>query len=1734
MNILKRLKSNKLFKAALLVAIGAFLFSVAGFNLAGEKSRNNAGQAKEGAILTAVRVDDLLSPSQIAPLRQVALRERADSKRRKPYISPRRLEKLAIAMMDILERQESAEWQKGGVSIGNTLGTFSFADEITLTVFPDSDERQKCPHLALLDEPVRARVQGDGWFPEEGSFGKIILQFIIVDGEPALLIKEIQASVGYLTFRTQKAGVPDDVKEIYREWPEAAISLCMELASKYLGITKFYGTTHRSISEDYHLRDGIKKEYYRRPYRDMGIWDIVDVVAYLDERRNSYERELWHTVLQEAPISIAKPRPVPSRASVDGIARGVLRQLARNEREREVALRRQERLKRRYIGQKNFFISNKISFLMEDLEHAGWQYPEIVACALTAISTFAADEIHPRYREEFFSIYNFRLEDDRAVGSDNFVAWSQMPDLNERLEAILAFLQVQGITVRHTAQEVSSRITHALEVHNLTAEAKEQRRRHLAKRYEITLREMDGALERKRRRLVGIFGKDVILLPQPLAYEGGTLIYVSTYRCSISCRHCLFIRQGMEKRGHIREVFNALTDWALINKLTDVSEGNSGEVFGDPESKEDLLYTLRNSKLPVLVATNGFWANSEQDVRNMFDELMQALSENPHLSAHKAPPLEIKISLDDFHQEVQADNETGLLRAQIPIKNIANVIKVASEGKFPRIMVGINTQRTPNTERLIAELEHELGELGCEMIPWPAVHPFTGERLPIANVKIKRPDGEVAFDTLGDDYFVRQKSSEHAALFSIDKNFIRRAGWAELLEDFEYVHSAEASDSFESLLDKRIQGFISDNVIVTADGNVFLGSCVFERRWSLGNIYEEGIDAISLRSMSDFLIWAHARACPLLFEFAQEVEPDIIEKLRRSKFDTQSAVARLFESSAMRLYLTERLMHIYARGKDHSLFKKTGLPENLDELKAEYYRNQASTGQNYDEMPKTVSGAVGYVVGVVGDGSAVKPRPVPSKAAVDVTIGSVLRQLAWEERRTKVLKIWGHEIEIPPGYYVIDASARARAERGVMDEANFDVHRLHLIGQVLEARKRGLIPLLATDAHHPSLSLAKALKDIDGACPQIVSSDTHIDTYMAWPMAYTRNTFWRYGIQEKIINGSDLILALPDSIYEEIFTFLDTIGISMERLRQAVEDIPIEAFNHIQDLRKHSKYMKQLPSMSHSDRKLLHDIAYIAKVGIRLCRAVVDEKLLSHEKGVFPSMDLDAELNDEEWDANAEILSKHKIVAVHLTEIPPHEFNPHAVTEFLKKIVAGQEILGGPAAKPRPVPSKVLADEIISRVLRQVAREERPAYSFDEVKKASADRQCKMLSSLKLQVIARETHSIILSNPGLDYVIKIRNVEGDINGSFFHYANYEDSQPDMMAEYFVVKGGVVLKTMTNLSYACANVVVQEKVDILTDLIDSDIEQGEIDRAEARLGGFLGVHCALARDGLIDKLFTIGPQHSKRKYLTNIGVSRRTGRYVHIDRADLIAYTPSVSLNPAGLNNVQDWFPYQDNPRLSKYLQANIIPLLQDVVYDRGKIKGLLQAIRVLEGVRAAEAPRAIAQCIRGSLEQARVTGEHFKEILVVFDYDDQGDLSSIAVAPRATEGHLPGGLSHDRLWLEAGRSPKEGFIRLDIFFDTETGKPADLTMLPNVSKYNALFQSQGAQIVSLVASILHYLGCSSEDMESIRSHQIEKMLGRGDHGQISSFADVLRVLSIPFRPIQSLNEAADNAALAAI
>ncbi|NQU73674.1 MAG: hypothetical protein HQ547_03070 [Candidatus Omnitrophica bacterium] len=91
MNVLKRLKLNKLLKAASLAVIGAFLFFIAVFNLAGETSRNNAGQAKEGAILTAVRVDDLLSPSQIISLRARSFDER------KTVLIPPYTHRLAVA-----------------------------------------------------------------------------------------------------------------------------------------------------------------------------------------------------------------------------------------------------------------------------------------------------------------------------------------------------------------------------------------------------------------------------------------------------------------------------------------------------------------------------------------------------------------------------------------------------------------------------------------------------------------------------------------------------------------------------------------------------------------------------------------------------------------------------------------------------------------------------------------------------------------------------------------------------------------------------------------------------------------------------------------------------------------------------------------------------------------------------------------------------------------------------------------------------------------------------------------------------------------------------------------------------------------------------------------------------------------------------------------------------------------------------------------------------------------------------------------------------------------------------------------------------------------------------------------------------------------------------------------------------------------------------------------------------
>jgi len=251
---------------------------------------------------------------------------------------------------------------------------------------------------------------------------------------------------------------------------------------------------------------------------------------------------------------------------------------------------------------------------------------------------------------------------------------------------------------------------------------------------------------------------------------------------------------------------------------------------------------------------------------------------------------------------------------------------------------------------------------------------------------------------------------------------------------------------------------------------------------------------------------------------------------------------------------------------------------------------------------------------------------------------------------------------------------------------------------------------------------------------------------------------------------------------------------------------------------------------------------------------------------------------------------------------------------------------------------------------------------FENVKNMPQSVLHERLKEIRFKPIATETHSLVLSNESLDYVIKIQHATKDRNNSFNQYQSYSNLQsPDLpLAEYFVT-GPVELSISDGPGINRPQSVIQEKVDIMATEL-SKLSDADVSRTRAILDGFKDVHLALSKYGLIDKLFTVAglPESERRprKYLTNIGFSHRTNRWVHIDCADLSDNKPdfSSSLIERSLFYVMAWFPFPELLRTKAYLVVNT----------------LLHLRKLTGNMRAAENPRTdIKQAQRTAQESGK-------------------------------------------------------------------------------------------------------------------------------------------------------------------
>jgi protein-L-isoaspartate O-methyltransferase/anti-sigma regulatory factor (Ser/Thr protein kinase) len=135
-------------------------------------------------------------------------------------------------------------------------------------VAPEASYREEHPELEVLDATAAQMFIGP-----EGSFGVIDVKFEIVEGKPAIVFDEIQASRGYREMTDSK------VRERHRKWVESALRFMVNTA-KDLGIEAFYASHKDRIERRYsNMKMSMRPinlwEHYEFPFKRKGWQSVV-------------------------------------------------------------------------------------------------------------------------------------------------------------------------------------------------------------------------------------------------------------------------------------------------------------------------------------------------------------------------------------------------------------------------------------------------------------------------------------------------------------------------------------------------------------------------------------------------------------------------------------------------------------------------------------------------------------------------------------------------------------------------------------------------------------------------------------------------------------------------------------------------------------------------------------------------------------------------------------------------------------------------------------------------------------------------------------------------------------------------------------------------------------------------------------------------------------------------------------------------------------------------------------------------------------------------------------------------------------------------------------------------------------------------------------------------------------------------------------------------------------------
>ncbi|MBF0294669.1 MAG: hypothetical protein HQL96_05730 [Magnetococcales bacterium] len=394
--------------------------------------------------------------------------------------------------------------------------------------------------------------------------------------------------------------------------------------------------------------------------------------------------------------------------------------------------------------------------------------------------------------------------------------------------------------------------------------------------------ETGGQEDRRRLALVDALPASCNVRPARFGKAG----FIPRMACPQSCRHCMFVwRPGMRDTPDPERLLRWLGGHAhgLLFTGGDLT-GHLPDFFRAVRSLEGIR------SLAILL--NGACATTLEETQALFEEARRA-----NRMRGQQAQIVLQVSFDEYHQEVIA-SRSGVLRERIPVAFIANLVQTAVA--FPDIQLALlHKQNRLNfstdlfSRGVAARLARELRRRGerlqvkhYALSPRPKADPLDRARLaPVireaALQLASRPEVTIPFFSSIIDGFGR------AALLDPGEFIDERHYLQEVL-----AHGPPVGERFDI------------DPMVRADGVV---TCFAANALWLGNVFEEGEEAILARWRKDPLLTALERFDPSLLAWYDELTGDAAALVNRST-GPHFLFSTLTERASVRLHLTRRLL----------------------------------------------------------------------------------------------------------------------------------------------------------------------------------------------------------------------------------------------------------------------------------------------------------------------------------------------------------------------------------------------------------------------------------------------------------------------------------------------------------------------------------------------------------------------------------------------------------------------------------------------------------------------------------------------------------------------------------------------------------------------------------------------------------------------------------------------------------